>query len=459
MGKISLELSEGFPSSPECEKAVIGAILFVNQCFAQTVGKIESADFHLDSHRRIFAAMERMSEAAQPIDLFTLGNELHRSDDIEMVGGSTYIDSITEGLPRVSNIEHYVKVVREKSQRRKVIRDGFDIIKRAESSEEEISDIIADAGQRFVDIYRTGGKPVPSLKDVAQKCFNTLAEHQALGMDGVIGQPTGLQELDTATTGYRKGTYNVVGGRPSSGKSSLILQGIRENCKQDKHSSLFSVEMSGEDVFMRLASMETGIKVCDLRDMRTLNRQDTARVQEAWAEIAKWPLELRCGSISLRELKATARMLISRGTELIAVDYLQHPSLKVHGAKDEFDRVTQISAGLCDIAKTGDVPVVALSQLARPDKRVAVREPRMEDLRQSGQIEQDADVVVLLHREEGEPTADGKPVWTGRDKLILAKQRNGPAGEAIPVWFNGPMSVYQPRHMRNLPESQFGGTQ
>jgi replicative DNA helicase len=204
--------------------------------------------------------------------------------------------------------------------------------------------------------------------------------------------------------------------------------------------------MSDEDVFRRLAAMEADVPVFDLRDTRNLNRYQSSRVLEAWAAISEWPLLLYSPSGINQTDHRHWPFLRQPGAEILFLDYIQHPPIEVLGVKTEFERVTRISANLCDLGRSTNVPIVVLSQLSRPDKKgLGQREPTMEDLRQSGQLEQDADIVVLLYRPGGEPTEDGKPTWTRKDKIIIGKQRNGPAGEAVLVSYNGPKYMYEPR--------------
>lgn len=447
-------LDRGLPASADAERAVLGAILLdaTGGCYSQAAALLSADDFSLDSHRRIFRAMIALDETDSPMDYVTVCDELGRRREVESVGGVAYVTCLTDGLPRVKNIEQYVRIVRRLSQLRGVIHLSASLTERAYEGSEDAGDMILDAQQQLLDLYRRGAKPAPTLGDYVRQCINSMDEQQRRAADTSIGLTTGLKDLDDAITGYRKGLYYVIGGRPSSGKSSIALQSIRDNCKTGHRCGFFSVEMSGEDVFNRLASMETGIPVFALQDTRGLSTVESNRVKEAYAAIASWPFELRCGPLSIRELKATAKLLIAKGTEILYADYLQHPSLKVPGLKisQEFERVTEISSVLCDIGKSNNVPMVALSQLSRPDKRGPIREPRMDDLRQSGQIEQDSDVIVLLHRPQDEPGEDGRGRFTGLDKAIIEKQRNGPAGESLPVWFDGPACMYRPRDMRGF---------
>lgn len=458
--KADYSLDRGMPASKENETAILGAILLDNRAYPQTVGRIEADDFSLDSHRRIFQRMTELFDRNEPVDFNTLTVELDKHKEVEAVGGVSYVTSLTDSLPRVKNIEHYVSIVRDKSQLRKIIHQSNATIEQAYTAAEPAADIATKAMESMLDIYRTGGKPVPTLKEIGQRCFSSMNEQLARKDGSTIGLTTALDQFDLAITGYRKKKYYVIGGRPSMGKTSLILQAIRAACLAGKRVGFFSIDTADEeDVFNRLAAMETGIHVESLQDARLLTRQEIQVYQNAIGEITNWPLELRCGPMSLREIKAASRLMIAKGCEMLVLDYLQHPSIRVPGKdKDEFSRVTEISSVLCDIGKSNNVAMVALSQLSRPDKREdRNREPTMSDLYKSGQIEADADVIALLFREQGEPRDDGSATWTGRDKVILAKQKNGRAGIFIPVTFYGPTSEYMTRAeaMHRIEQSRY----
>src|SRR5258707_9032736 len=246
------------------------------------------------------------------------------------------------------------------------------------------------------------------------------------------------------TTGFRAGEFYVIGATPANGKTALACQAIRANCLAGIKCGLFSVEMTGQQIIQRLAAMETGVDLFSLRDPRVLNPAEVNAVTESVATIAQWPLLIEdSGSISAKEIGAIARLFISQGARIIFVDYLQR--VKAPG-KTDFDRVTQVSESLCELAKATQVPIVALSQLRRGERRELGQEPSLEDLRQSGQIEQDAHAVFLLHRSKGtQPGPDGKSHFTGEDKIIIAKQRSGPAGTHVRVRFNGPLGVWEGR--------------
>lgn len=446
--KPDYSLDRGMPASIETEVAILGGILLDNSTYLQTVGKIEASDFSLDSHRHLFLRMTDLADRNEPIDFQTLTVELEKHREIEAVGGVAYVTSLTDGLPRVKNIGQHISIVRDKSQLRKIIHESNALAEQAYAADRPAADIATHGMENLLEIYRTGGRPVPTLKEIGERCFANMNEQLSRRDGEAIGLSTAVEDLDLAITGYRKRKYYVIGGRPSMGKTSLLLQAIRNACKGGKRVGFFSIDTADDvDVFNRLASMETNIPVESLQDARLLSRSELQRYQIAIESITRWPLELRCGPMSLREIKAAARLMIAKGCEMLSLDYLQHPSIRVPGKdKDEFSRVTEISSVCCDIGKSNDVAMIALSQLSRPDKKEdRNREPGMSDLYKSGQIEADADVIALLFRERGEQTDDGRDNWTGRDKIIIAKQKNGRAGNFIPVTFYGPTSEYMPR--------------
>jgi replicative DNA helicase len=425
------------PASIDCERAILGAVLLYNPSFFQTA-TLTADDFSLDSHRKIFRHMAAMSEEGQGIDFQTLTLRLSDHRELEAVGGVVYVTNLTDGLPRVKNIEQYVKIVRDKSRARTLL--ALCQASAAKIQEQEPADeVLADIQDQIIKLVHHGrAGRVPDIAEIATEFLEEIHAIRSMD-DACVGLSTGLEDLDSMTTGFRRSEFYVFGARPGDGKTALMCQAVRENCKAGRRCSAFSVEVKRTQIMQRLVAQESGISVFDMRDPRILTEGEMHRVTQAAAEVAKWPLFLEDSPrLDVKQLQAIARLHISQGAEIIFVDFLQ--KLRATG-RDRFEKVTAIADGLWELARSTDVPVVALSQLKR--RQSPHEEPTMDDLRESGEIEQNAHAVFLLHR----PTeiVDDKRKHTGLDKIIIAKQRSGPAGTFVPVRFNGALGMFEPR--------------
>lgn len=441
MGKLENQIryleQESLPVALECERAILGAILLDNRTIFQTA-TLTSEDFSLDSHRKIFWHMIEMAEGGLGIDFQTLTLRLSDNHELESVGGTVYVTNLTDGLPRVKNIEQYVKIVRDKSRARTLLR--LCQASSAKIQEQEPADeVLAEIQDQIIKLVHHGrAGRVPSISEIATEFLAEIHAIRAMD-DSCVGLTTGLDDLDSMTTGFRPSEFYVFGARPGDGKTALMCQALRENCKAGRKCSAFSVEVKRTQIMQRLVAQESGISVFDMRDPRILTEGEMMRVTTAAAEVAKWPLFLEDSPrLDVKQLQAIARLHISQGAEIIFVDFLQ--KLRAAG-RDRFEKVTAIADGLWELARSTDVPVVALSQLKR--RQSPHEEPTMDDLRESGEIEQNAHAVFLLHR----PTevVDDKRRHTGLDKIIIAKQRSGPAGTFVPVRFNGALGMFEQR--------------
>jgi replicative DNA helicase len=413
-----------------------------NSCFNQAAALITEDDFSLDSHRRIYRAMVELIERGARVDYVTLVEHLGLQQ-VEFCGGVAYITSLTDGLPRVKNIEQYARIIREKARARSLMNLCGNA-QAAAAGGARPDDVMAELEQQMIEIFHRGrGSRTPPLPELARQTLEQIHNIRSLNQR-CVGLTTGIAGLDNMTTGFRAGEFYVIGARPANGKTALACQAIRANCLAGVKCALFSVEMTGSQIIQRLTAMETGLDLFDLRDPRNLNVTEFNLVQETVARIGGWPLLVEdSGKITVREIGVLARMFISQGAQIIFVDYLQR--VRAPG-KTDFDRVTQVSESLCELAKSTQVPVVALSQLRRADSRDLSAEPSLEDLRQSGQIEQDAHAVFLLHRPRSlQAGPDGKTHFTGDDKIIIAKQRSGPAGTYVRARFDGPRGRWEGR--------------
>ena len=420
-------LASALPQNLEAERSVLGAILLENRAINQAQEILHEDDFYRDSHRRIYHAMEGLSDRASVIDLVTVKDELSRQGFLESVGGPAYVSSLVDGVPRSANIEHYAKIVKEKAILRALI-DSSQKISMSAAREEESTEDILDEAQRLIfsivqDRIQTGFVPLRDLADPALRRIEELTEAKQL----ITGIPSGFERLDELTSGFQKTDLIIVAGRPSMGKTALCLNVALEVAVQEgKTVGLFSLEMSREQLFLRMLCSQSRVDAHRLRTGR-LNKDEWTRLSKGFSSLTEAPIYLDdTPGIGIMEMRAKARRLkAEHGMDLLIIDYLQLMRGR-HRSENRTQEISEISRSLKGLAKELDVPLIALSQLSRaPEQRGGDRRPQLSDLRESGSIEQDADIVIFIYREEVyKPTDDNEGIAT----LIIGKQRNGPIG-------------------------------
>jgi replicative DNA helicase len=418
-------LEKPLPNNLDAERSVLGAILLDNNALNAAIENLRAEDFFLDQHRRVFTQMIALSEAQQAIDLITLTEELHRRGDLEASGGAPYLASLADGMPKVSNIEHYARIVKEKAMLRNLIHTTHSIQQRAFEGEDG-ADMILDNAESSIfllaeDRVKAGLIPV---KDIVRDNFERLEKIFKEGKS-ITGIPTGYVELDKLTSGLQPSELLILAARPSQGKTALALN-LAENIaiRAGQPVAIFSLEMSKESLLQRLVASVAQI---DAHKFRTghLNRNDWTGMTEALGVISNAPLWVDdAGSISVLEIGAKARRLKrDKGLSLLIVDYLQLITARGRFGNRQ-EEVASISRGLKGLAKELQIPVLVLSQLTRAPERDE-RGPQLSDLRESGAIEQDADVVMFIYRPHFFK-AGASPEEREETELRIAKQRNGP---------------------------------
>jgi len=418
-------LEKPLPSNLDAERSVLGAILLDNNALNPAVEHLRPEDFFMEQHRRVFTQMIALGESQQAIDLVTLTEELHRRGDLEASGGAPYLAALADGMPRVSNVEHYARIVKEKAMLRNLIHATHNIQQRAFEGEDGADTILDNAESSIFalaeDRVRAGLIPV---KDIVRDNFERLERIFREGKS-ITGVATGYGELDKLTSGLQPSELLILAARPSQGKTALALN-LAENIsiRAGHPAAIFSLEMSKESLLQRLVASVAQI---DAHKFRTghLSKEDWRRMTEALGVISAAPLWIDdAGSISVLEIGAKARRLKrDKGLSLLIVDYLQLITARGRFGNRQ-EEVASISRALKGLAKELQIPVLVLSQLTRAPERDE-RGPQLSDLRESGAIEQDADVVMFIYRpnffkagatqEEREET-----------ELRIAKQRNGP---------------------------------
>ena len=436
MATTDYSLERGLPANIDAERSILGAILLDNFTYTQASSEnLQADDFSLDSHRRIYARITELADSGRPVDLVTLAEELSRRKEVEAIGGVAYLSSLTDGLPHRPNIEQYVRIVKDKALLRGLIFASNAAIARAMDEAEPAQDVLISAE---ASIYELSDKRFTSgFRDVKQIVKESFGSIDALYERGqrVTGLETHFVDLDGMTSGLQRSDLVIIAARPSMGKTAFALN-IAENAAihDNKVVGVFSLEMSREALLLRLLCSNARV---DSHKLRTgfLGRDDYQKLVEALGRLAEAPIFIDdTPGITISEMRAKARRLqhqMSGRLDLIIVDYLQLMSGGMPGGKARYENRTQevsaISRGLKLLAKEMRVPVLALSQLSRaPESRGGDHRPQLADLRESGSIEQDADVVAFIFREE---VYDPKPENEGFAELIIAKQRNGPTGK------------------------------
>jgi replicative DNA helicase len=416
------------PHNLEAERSVLGAILVHNDAFNMAAQVIDANDFYRDAHRRIFDRMVALNERNQAIDFVTLKEELSRAGEIDAVGGPSYVASLADGVPRATNVEYYARIVKEKSTLRNLIYAATKIVTNAYEAEQE-SDLILDEAESAIfsvadDRLKAGFVPMRDLVKDSFPKIELLFEQKRL----ITGVPTGFADLDEMTRGLQPGDLIIIAARPSMGKTSLVLNMAQYVASQPEHTvGFFSLEMSKESLFLRLLTSEAQIDSHRLMS-GAIGQKDYGRISHALETLSAMKLYIDdSAGVGVLEMRAKSRRLkAEHGLSLLVVDYIQ-----LMTGRGRFENRTlelaSISRSMKGLAKELNVPIVILSQLSRAPEARADHRPQLSDLRESGALEQDADVVVLIYRDDVYNKDPNNPD-AGTAELILAKQRNGPTG-------------------------------
>ncbi len=430
MATSEYSLAHTLPANIEAERSILGAILLDNFSYNEAAEHLRPEDFSLDSHRRIYTRIMELMESSRPADFITLIEELRRSKELESIGDVGYISGLMDGVPDRPSIEHYIRIVRDKSLLRGLIHAANAAITRAADQSDPAEEILNDAeGAIFQLSEKRIGRGFMGIQEIVKESFGSVDALLQRGQR-ITGLATHYTDLDEMTSGFQKSDLIIIAARPSMGKTAFAMN-IAENTaiEDQKVVGMFSLEMSREALLLRLLCSKAKV---DSHKMRTgsLWREDMAKVVEAMEQLAQAPIFIDdTPGISLSEMRAKSRRLQqSQGKlDLIIVDYLQLMSGGGRRYENRTQEVSAISRGLKGLAKELKVPVVALSQLSRaPESRGGDHRPQLADLRESGSIEQDADVVAFIFREE--VYKPDEPELEGVAEIIIAKQRNGPTG-------------------------------
>jgi replicative DNA helicase len=429
-------LERSLPNSTDSERAILGAVILDNGLISQAIELLRPEDFYVPSHRRIFLAMIALFERGAEINPILIGEELKKDSALESVGGVSFITNLTYGLPHSTNIAHYAKVVRGKSMLRQLIKAASKITQEALEEEDEPEIILDHAEQAIFQLaderIRQG---FTHVKPIAEQLLEKIQEME--GRASVLtGLTTGFADLDQLTSGLQRNDLIIVAARPSMGKTSFALM-LAENAAIHAGAvvGLFSLEMSKEALVQRMLCSQGNIDHQRFRN-GFLSRAEWAQIAKALGTLADTKIFLDdTPGITVLEMRAKARRLAAeqKRLDLIVVDYLQLMTGSAKRFESRQQEVSQISRELKGLAKELNVPLVALSQLSRAPESRSDHRPQLADLRESGALEQDADLVAFIYRAEQYKTQEERDSLPDDQRnvaeLIIAKQRNGPTGK------------------------------
>ena len=421
------------PNNLDAERSVLGAMMQDHEALSLAIEALRAEDFYHPANRELFDTMHRLQSAGQPVDIVTVDEELTRRGTLEGVGGIQYVVDISRYVPTTANARAYIQIVAEKATLRRLIHAGDEIVQASYAQQEPLADILGHAEKSIFDIVmrRTEGSTLVHIADILPDTYQRIETLSRL-KGAIDGVPTGFVDLDNLLTGLHGGELVLVGARPSMGKTSFGMNVLSyASVMAGKTVAAFSLEMPRDQLAMRLLCADARV---DMQSVRhgTLRDEDWLALSRALGPIAAANLYIDDTSgITPSQLRSRCRRLkIERGLDLVMVDYIQLMASDGR-AENRQNEVSEISRALKGIAKELNVPVLALAQLSRAGAQRSDKRPILSDLRESGAIEQDADVVMFLHREEYyDPNTEDKNIA----EVIVAKQRNGPLGTIKLAW-------------------------
>jgi len=424
------------PQNTDAEASLLGAILIDSDAIVRIADSINIEDFYDERHQRIYEAIKKLYEKHSPIDVLTLSNELKDNSFLDIVGGAAYLTELTNYVPTAAHVEHYAEIVSQKAIRRRLIKASQDITGMGFDESRSVQDLIEQAETQLFQVSQQHIKQdIASIEDILAESFERLDElHKDKGK--IRGVPTGFKDLDNILAGLQRSDLIIIAARPSMGKTALTLN-LAHNIatKSEQPVLIFALEMSKEQLVDRMLSMESGVDAWNIRT-GNLSDADFEKIGQAMGTLSEAPIYIDdTPSITVSDLRTKARReQHQRQLGCIMVDYLQLMSggARFGGSENRVQEISEISRGLKAIARELNVPVIALSQLSRSVESRSPQIPQLADLRESGSIEQDADVVAFIYREDYyNPDTDRKNITD----ILIKKHRNGPTGN-IELYFD-----------------------
>lgn len=414
------------PHNHEAEQAVLGAILIEPSVLVSVNERLRAEDFYRQGHQRLFQVMNDLTEKGEPVDLVTLTSELQNRKALDEVGGVPYLTELAEAVPTAANVEYYAKIVEEKSLLRRLIHTATQIAMSSYASGEEVTEIVDEAEKRILEIsqHRIRGQFV-SIKDVLVETYEQI-EQLHFNKTGIRGTPSGFVDLDRMTSGFQKSDLIIIAARPSMGKTAFALN-VAQNVaiRTGETVAIFNLEMSAPQLVMRMLAAEGNI---DAQAFRTgdIKEDDWEKLTMAISSLSESPIFIDdTPGITVYDIRAKLRRLqAEHGLGLVIIDYLQLISSSKGDSRQQ--EISEISRSLKLLARELNVPVISLSQLSRAVEQRQDKRPMLSDLRESGSIEQDADIVAFLYRDDYYHEESEKKNIA---EVIIGKQRNGPVGK------------------------------
>jgi replicative DNA helicase len=439
------------PHSDEAEMALLGSIMISPESIHEVSDIIRPETFYAEKHKIVYETMNELHARANPIDLISVSQRLKEKEQLERIGGATYITELVNSVPTSTNILHYAELVFKKAMLRKLIASGEYIESIGYEEDRELDDVLDDASKKIFEATNTSGsQKYVHLADELGKAWERIDKlHKE--KDVLRGVPTGFKDLDKKLSGLQNSDLIILAARPSVGKTSLALNiACNAAIRHNVGTAIFSLEMSSAQLVDRMLSAESKIDAWKLRTGGLKLEEEFAKIRDTLDPLSKAPIYIddQAGNNILRMRSVARRIKMEKGLGLIIVDYLQLMSpTSTKNSDNMVQQVTEISRSLKQLAKELDVPVLALSQLSRAVEARGGK-PRLSDLRDSGSIEQDADVVIFIHREDkGKDEAER----TNIAEIMIEKHRNGPTG-TVKLYFDGDKTAFL-----DLDESQYGG--
>jgi replicative DNA helicase len=417
------------PQHIEAEQSILGGILIENEAINRVTEILDADDFYRDTHRKIFNALINLSERDEPADLITLTNELRKIDQLDSIGGASYLASLVDSVPTAANIQYYARIVKEKAILRKLIQTSTEIITQSYEDRGDVEGFLDEAERAIFDISEKRVRPsFYPIREIVKESFATI-EKLFKKKEAVTGVPSGFKELDRMTAGFQPSDLVIIAGRPSMGKTAFCLD-VAEYAAIDNKIpvAIFSLEMSKEQLVIRMLCSQAHVEGTRLRT-GYLNESDWPKLTIAAGSLSESPIYIDdTAALSVLELRAKARRLKSdHGLGMVIVDYLQlmKGRSRVESRQQE---ISEISRSLKALSKELNIPVIAVSQLSRKTEERTGNRPQLSDLRESGAIEQDADLILFIYRDEVYNRSEDNPN-RGKAEVIIGKQRNGPIGK------------------------------
>lgn len=432
------------PQNVDAEMSLLGALLIDTDAIVRIADAIDVKDFYDEKHQRIYEAIKKLYERHRPIDVLTLSNQLKDDGFLDVVGGATYLTELTNYVPTAAHVEHYAEIVAEKALRRRLIKASQEIVGIGYDEGKPVKEIIEEAeSELFLVSQKHVKQDIESIESVLATSFERLDELHRNG-GKVRGIPTGFKDLDNVIAGWQKSDLVILAARPAMGKTVLALNFAHKVAtKAEMPVLIFSLEMSKEQLVDRMLSMESGVDAWNIRT-GSLSNDDWERISEAMGTLAEAPIYIDdTPGITISDMRTKARReQHQRQLGLIIVDYLQLMSggARFGGDGNRVQEISEISRGLKSIARELNVPVIALSQLSRSVESRSPQIPQLADLRESGSIEQDADMVMFIYRDEYyNPETTEKPHVAD---ILIKKHRSGPTGN-VELFFDANKQLFK----------------